>query len=212
MLDSVASLKNAGPADLTYAEEKFQDEARSSKAGCILVKSGDFPGQNVIVVRNPKLAFALAAGRLLMRRRREPRPSIRHGGSDVEIGSNVRVGPGAVVEPVRSSATDPSSKQAFTIGADARIGKDCRIYPRVTIYPNVEIGKQRDYPCRRRHRRGRIRFRPRPRPIREVPPGGQSDHRRRRGDRREHLHRPRFSGNHDDPARHETRQSHSDRA
>ena len=26
VLDSVASLKNAGPADLTYAEEKFQDE------------------------------------------------------------------------------------------------------------------------------------------------------------------------------------------
>ena len=123
VLGSVASLKNAGPADLTYAEEKFQDEARSSQAGCILVKSGDFPGQNVIVVRNPKLAFALAAGRLY---EEAPGATFIHPTAVVEpgavIGKGTRIGPGC------------------TVGTGVRIGDACILYPRVTIYPNVEIG------------------------------------------------------------------------
>ena len=123
VLDSVASLKNAGPADLSYAEEKFQDEARSSKAGCILVNLGDFPGQNVIVVRNPKLAFALAAGRLY---EVAPGATSIHPTAVVEpgavIGKGTRIGPGC------------------TVGTRVRIGDGCILYPRVTIYPNVEIG------------------------------------------------------------------------
>src|SRR5262245_51007508 len=65
VLDSVASLKNAGPNDLSYAEEKFAAEVERSRAGCIIVQSGDWPLQTVIIARNPKLAFARAAGWLL---------------------------------------------------------------------------------------------------------------------------------------------------
>src|SRR5690349_16469073 len=36
VIDSVASLKNAGPSDLTYAEEKFYHEVTQSKAGCVI--------------------------------------------------------------------------------------------------------------------------------------------------------------------------------
>src|SRR6266849_714359 len=61
VLDSIASLKNAGPSDLSYAEEKFHGEVAASRAGCALVKSGDLASQTVILVKNPKLAFARAA-------------------------------------------------------------------------------------------------------------------------------------------------------
>ena len=65
VLDSVASLKNAGPSDLSYAEEKFQSGVATSRAGCVIVRTGDFPSQTVIIARNPKLAFARAAAWLL---------------------------------------------------------------------------------------------------------------------------------------------------
>src|SRR2546428_14114753 len=62
-LDSIASLKNAGPTDLSYAEEKFHTEVAQSRAGCVIVGSGEFPSKTVIAVRNPKLGFARAAER-----------------------------------------------------------------------------------------------------------------------------------------------------
>ena len=123
ILESVASLKNAGPRDLSYAEEKFAGEARKSRAGCILVKSGEFAGQTTIRVENPKLAFALAAERLLESGSRE---TFIHASATVEdgtvIGKGTRIGAGC------------------TIDKDVRIGENCTLYPRVTIYSNVEIG------------------------------------------------------------------------
>ncbi|HET9942549.1 MAG TPA: UDP-3-O-(3-hydroxymyristoyl)glucosamine N-acyltransferase, partial [Terriglobia bacterium] len=122
-LEGVASLKNAGPADLSYAEEKFHEDARASKAGCILVKSGTFLGQNIILVPNPKLAFAKAAEWLYHEASAEtfvhPTAVVE---PDVVIGKGTRIGPGCA------------------IGAGVRIGDDCVVHPRVTIYPNVEIG------------------------------------------------------------------------
>ena len=123
VLEKVASLRNAGPADLSYAEEKFHEDARASKAGCILVKSGDFPGQDIILVPNPKLAFAKAAEWLYTEANGEtfvhPTAVIE---PDVIIGKGTRIGPGCAV------------------GAGVRIGDGCVLHPRVTIYPNVEIG------------------------------------------------------------------------
>jgi len=41
VIDSIASLKNAGPSDLSYADEKFHDEVAASRAGCVFVRSGE---------------------------------------------------------------------------------------------------------------------------------------------------------------------------
>ena len=124
-LTSVASLKNATPADLSYAEEKFHADAQASRAGCILVRSGEFPGQTVIVVKNPKLAFALAAAKLL---EDEARATFIHSAAVVEpgasIGMGTHVGPGC------------------TIANEVKIGENCTLYPRVTVYSNVEIGNR----------------------------------------------------------------------
>jgi UDP-3-O-[3-hydroxymyristoyl] glucosamine N-acyltransferase len=123
VLETVAGLRNAGPLDLTYAEEKFHEDARQSRAGCILVKSGEFPGQNIIIISNPKLAFARAAEQLYAETLGE---TFIHSSavieSDATIGKGTRIGAGC------------------TIGAGVRIGAGCILYPRVTIYPNVEIG------------------------------------------------------------------------
>ena len=125
VIEAVAGLKNAGPADLSYAEEKFHAEAQSSRAGCVLVKSGEFPGRAVIVVPNPKLAFAIAAERLY---EAETAATTIHPAAVVEpdavIGAGTRVGPGC------------------TVGKGVRIGERCVLHPRVTVYPGVEIGNR----------------------------------------------------------------------
>ena len=85
-----------GQLDLSYAEEKFYADARQSRAGCLLVKSGEFPGQNIIIVANPKLAFAKAAEHLYE-----------------EAGSTTRLfTPPPLSNPMRSWGRGPTSAQA----------------------------------------------------------------------------------------------------
>jgi UDP-3-O-[3-hydroxymyristoyl] glucosamine N-acyltransferase len=125
VLESVASLRNAGPLDLSYAEEKFHADARASGAGCILVRSGEFPGRTVIVVKNPKLAFALAAEKLLAS----------------EAGATF-IHPTAIVEPDSSIGKGTQVGAGCAIASGVKIGERCVIHPRVTVYPNVEIGNR----------------------------------------------------------------------
>src|SRR5256712_4435699 len=142
-LNSIASLKNAGPDDLSYAEERFHDDVVRSRAGCVIVGSGDFPSKTVIVVGNPKLAFARAAARLLS----EPtddagiHPSATVA-SDAEIGNGVKIGPGAVVEAGAVIGDRTFIEAGCYVGKGSRIGNDCLLYPRVVIYRNVEIGNR----------------------------------------------------------------------
>ena len=122
VLESIASLKNAGPSDLSYAEAKFQADVAPSRAGCVLVTT-EIQNRTVIVVKNPKLAFAKAATVLLGGR--ETGPAI-HPTAVIEasatIGVSTRIGAGCV------------------IGRNVKIGENCVLYPRVVIYPDVEIG------------------------------------------------------------------------
>src|SRR5438094_5695476 len=99
VLDSIASLKNAGPSDLTYAEEKFHGDVAGSRAGCVMVRSGEFASKTVIIVKNPKLAFARAAAWLLAETTDDvgihPSATVA---PDAAIGDRVKVGAGAVLE------------------------------------------------------------------------------------------------------------------
>lgn len=140
-LDFVASLKNAGPRDLTYADDKFHAEAAASKAGCIIVASGTFPGQTTIATRNPKLAFARAAQALLAitdtPHAIHPTAVIAPG---VSIGQNVKVGPGAVIEAGVTIGNHSVIEAGSYIGTHSTIGEHCMFYPRVVLYSNVTVG------------------------------------------------------------------------
>jgi UDP-3-O-[3-hydroxymyristoyl] glucosamine N-acyltransferase len=143
ILESVASLSSAGPHDLTYAEEKFHNEVPASKAGCIIIGFGRFPGKTVIVARNPKLAFVRAAHLLLTVgpevRTIHPSAVIGH---NARIGSNVKIGPGVVIESDVVIGDDSVLEAGCYVGPNTRIGESCTIYPRVVIYQNVEIGNR----------------------------------------------------------------------
>ena len=143
VLDSIASLKNAGPADLSYADERFHTEVAQSRAGCVIVRSGEFPSKTIIVVRNPKLAFARAAARLLSETTEDlgihPSATVA---PNAGVGEWVKIGAGAVIEAGVSIGDNTIIEAGCYVGKNTRIGDHCTVYPRVVIYKDVEIGNR----------------------------------------------------------------------
>jgi UDP-3-O-[3-hydroxymyristoyl] glucosamine N-acyltransferase len=142
-LDSIASLKNAGPNDLSYADEKFYNDVARSRAGCVIVRSGEFPSRPVIVAKNPKLAFARAAAWLLA----EPaddagiHPSATVA-PDAEVGERVKIGPGVVIEAGARIGNATVIEAGCYVGKRTRIGDNCTLYPKAVIYSGTEIGNR----------------------------------------------------------------------
>jgi len=142
-LTSVASLKTAGSADLTYAEEKFHEEVKTSGAGCVIVNGGEFSGRTTIIVRNAKLAFARAAAWLLEDDKTDAgiHPSAVIA-PDARIGKNVKVGPLAVVDGGAIIGEATVLESGSYVGRNSRVGNDCVLHPKVVIYAGVEIGNR----------------------------------------------------------------------
>jgi UDP-3-O-[3-hydroxymyristoyl] glucosamine N-acyltransferase len=140
-LNSVASLKNAGPNDLTYAEEKFESEVQNSRAGCVIVRSGQFASKNIIVVKNPKLGFARAAALILSEGEDDvgihPSATVA---PDARIGDRAKIGAGVVIEAGVVIGNSTIVDAGSYIGKGSIVGSNCTIYPRVVVYKNVTIG------------------------------------------------------------------------
>jgi UDP-3-O-[3-hydroxymyristoyl] glucosamine N-acyltransferase len=143
LLDSVASLKNAGPTDLSYAEEKFLSEVEPSRAGCVIVRSGAWPSRTIIIASNPKLAFARAAALLLTEEIDSAgiHPSATVA-PDASIGERVKIGAGAVIESGVAIGHFTAIEAGCYIGRNTEVGEHCMVYPRVVVYKNVTIGNR----------------------------------------------------------------------
>jgi UDP-3-O-[3-hydroxymyristoyl] glucosamine N-acyltransferase len=142
----VASIASAGPHDLVFAEEKSSlAAALDSKAAAVIAGPFAENAQNskpVLVVANPKLAFAQAA-RLL------------HAGPGMQVG----VHPSAIVHPSARLGDSVSLGASAVIGQahigsrthigancvisdGVSIGDDCHIHPNVTIYSGTRIANR----------------------------------------------------------------------
>ncbi len=144
-IHGVASLENAGPGDLSFAEnEKSLAHAATSRAGCILIPEGaSLPAHNTIALRHPKFAFVRATEAIL--------PAIQPAsgihptaviseeaslaedttvGAYVVIGRGVKVGARTVLD------------SGVTLGENVEIGSGSRLYPRVIVYPGARIGNR----------------------------------------------------------------------
>jgi UDP-3-O-[3-hydroxymyristoyl] glucosamine N-acyltransferase len=142
-VDSIASLKHAGPSDLSYADEKFHSEVGASRAGCVLVASGEWESKTIILVKNPKLAFAKAAAWLLAEADLEigihPSATVA---PTAKLGERVKIGAGAVLEAGASIGDNTVVEAGCYVGRNTLIGNDCTLYPRVVIYKDVRIGNR----------------------------------------------------------------------
>jgi UDP-3-O-[3-hydroxymyristoyl] glucosamine N-acyltransferase len=143
VIDSVASLRNAGRNDLSYAEDKLKHEVENSRAGCIIVQSGDWPSKTIIIALNPKLAFARAAAWLLADHGDDAgiHPSATVA-PDAKIADRVKVGAGAVIESGVVVGDSTVIEAGCYVGQRTTIGRECTLYPRVVLYKDVTVGNR----------------------------------------------------------------------
>ncbi len=139
-IHTVGSLEHAQLGAIAYAEQRYLDAIPQTGASCVLIPQGDFPGQTVIVVKQPRVAFAHVANWLFPQQR--PFDGV-HTTAVVNdkavLAADVAVGAWTVIE---SGVKIDSGTVIFPgcyIGCDCQIGRDCIVYPLVVLYPGVEI-------------------------------------------------------------------------
>jgi UDP-3-O-[3-hydroxymyristoyl] glucosamine N-acyltransferase len=146
-VQAVASVRAAAAGDLVFVEDErnlglaFQSRASAVIAGEFAAKAS--ASKPLLIVKQPRLAFARAAEFLCPPPKREPGihpsaivdPSARVAknaivaeravvGQKAEIGDGTRIGAGCV------------------IGNGVSMGRACMLYPNVTIYPGAKLGNR----------------------------------------------------------------------
>ncbi len=145
----VNSAAEAGPSELIFIEDAASArEALSSGAGALVLRAGSslpsngFGNKQVVEADQPRMWFALAAKLL----NPLPPPSGIHPtaiiGNNVDVGEDVSVGPGAVIEDYAAIGAGTRIEAGAFIGEGVGIGEFCRIYPRVVVYAGTTIGNR----------------------------------------------------------------------
>lgn len=146
-LTGAAPLESAGPEELSFVGGggKAVELARSSKAGCLLVRP-DFentPPRPVIRVPEPRAAMARAIQYLYPTPKPEPgvHPSAVVS-PDAELGDGVSVGPHAVIGAGTRIGPDTVIGAGVTIGDWVTIGARGLLHAGVRVYSGVLLGDQ----------------------------------------------------------------------
>lgn len=144
-LTGVASIESARVGDLVFVEDaKHLGAALASTASALLAGTfadGNLGGKPILIVENPRLAFARAAVFLGSAEMRKPgvHPSAVVDAS-ARIGTGVCVDARAVIDADAVIGEDSWIGTGSILGTGVQVGKQCRIYPNVTIYPGVVLG------------------------------------------------------------------------
>jgi UDP-3-O-[3-hydroxymyristoyl] glucosamine N-acyltransferase len=144
-LVGVAAPERAGAKHLIYVEAaKHAERALASDALCVVAPEGiALPGKTVLRSGKPKVAFAKAAAMLLDR---APIATGIHSTAIVaplaRIGTNVSLGPYAVIGEDTHVGDGTQIGAHSVIGASCWIGENCRLHPRVTLYSGVRLGNR----------------------------------------------------------------------
>ena len=142
-LNDIGSLQHASSGALAYAEEKYVDRIAESQASCILVPPGHTPQRTVIVVDEPRIAFARAAQWIVPPTL--PAPGIHETAlvaPDATIGPTVSIGAWTIVEPGANIGSGTTIFPGAYIGRGCHIGEQSILYPRVVLYPGSQIGNR----------------------------------------------------------------------
>jgi UDP-3-O-[3-hydroxymyristoyl] glucosamine N-acyltransferase len=147
ILTGVNSSELSGPSELVFAEDAASTaEALACNAGAVVLRAGSaesYPQARCIVETDyPRLWFARAAKLLAL----PHKPTGIHPtaviGPHVELGEEISIGPGVVIEEVTLVGAGTRIEAGAVIGSYVSIGKDCHIYPRVTVYHGTELGNR----------------------------------------------------------------------
>ena len=140
-LSTVGSLEHASSGALAYAETKYVDRIAASHAACILVSPGNIPERTVIVVDNPRVAFARAAQWIVPST--FPAPGIHETAlisPEAAIDPTASIGAWAIVEAGAQIGRGTTIFPGAYIGTNCHIGEQSILYPRVVLYPESQVG------------------------------------------------------------------------
>tara|TARA_B100001123_G_scaffold449314_1_gene614161 strand:- start:46723 stop:47763 length:1041 start_codon:yes stop_codon:yes gene_type:complete len=140
-INALGSLEHAGQGTLTYAETDYLDQVSDTRASCVLVPSGQFPNHTVILVDNPRLAFAKIAHWLFPFK--PPFNGIHDTAlvdAQAAVSANVAIGAWTIVESGSNIGQRTVIFPGCYIGHNCHIGEDCIVYPRVVLYAGTALG------------------------------------------------------------------------
>ncbi len=145
LLEGVNSATRATKRELVFAEDGASAvEAVQSAAGVVVLKAGlleSYPADKCVVeVAQPRLWFARAAKLL---QPIAPASGVHLSaviGARVELGSNVSIGPCAVLEDDARIGSGTRIEAGAVLGRGVRVGDYCRIHPRAVLYPGTTLG------------------------------------------------------------------------
>ncbi len=149
MIQGVAGIEDAGPGEITFAENlKKAPAAVESKASAVLLppdgkEVAARAGKPCITVENPRLGFARLLA--IFTPQYDFPPGV-HPSSVVaptaKLGKNVSVGARVVIEDGAEVGENVHLYPGVYVGHDAVIGDDTVIHANVTIRERVQIGKR----------------------------------------------------------------------
>ena len=135
----------ANPWDLVFAEDETSAaKALRCGASAVVLKpgcagTGPWGDMGIIEADQPRLWFARAEKLLAL----PHTPTGVHPtaviGPHVELGENISIGPGVVIEEVTRIGKGTRIEAGAVIGPRVSIGEECHIYPRVTIYHGTTL-------------------------------------------------------------------------
>jgi UDP-3-O-[3-hydroxymyristoyl] glucosamine N-acyltransferase len=142
-IKGVASLKGAGPGDITFiASMKHAKELTDTRASAVIAEPGvDVGGRPCLRTKNPYLAFAKLLTFFA------PKTEVPKGvmdGADVSpeasIGLDAAIYSNVFVEAGAKIGDRTVLYPGVYVGKGSSVGADCIIYPNVVIRENVRIG------------------------------------------------------------------------
>ena len=142
-ITSVASLTNAGPAQIAFADK--ETDGQNKNLSCLIVPAGfdgaQFTASTFIAVKNPKLAFAQVAAILHPRKSRPPeKHTTAVIAETARIGANVFVGAFTCVGDNSTIGDGTQLRAGAKIGDNVTVGRNCILHPNVFIEDGCTIG------------------------------------------------------------------------
>jgi UDP-3-O-[3-hydroxymyristoyl] glucosamine N-acyltransferase len=139
----VSGLDGAAPGCVVFAENARHLALAEAGPALAVIVGPEFreSGKPLLVVANPRLAFARAIAAMY------PPPRLAPGvhqtaliGEGVELGKEVAIGPYAIVGEGARVGRGTQIHSLASVGRNVTIGDDCVIFPHVALYDGVEVG------------------------------------------------------------------------
>ncbi len=143
VLNQFATIENARPGDLTFAEnEEFFSLAEKSAATAIIAdKRFSSAKKTLIQVPNARVAFAKSLALFFPEKKfaagAHPTAVVA---ASAKIDGSAHIGPHCVVGDRVSIGAGTVLQAGTVVGDDCALGKDVNLFPNVTLYPRTQIG------------------------------------------------------------------------